>query len=282
MPSYIAELIGTAIMILFGGGVVANVVLNRSKASGGGWIVIIMGWGFAVMLAVFAVGKYSGGHFNPAVTLGLAITGKFPWAHVPGYFLFQLLGAMLGSYLVWLHFKPHFAVTENAIAKRDIFCTTPAIESYPHNLVSEIIGTAILMFAILFIGINEFTGGLQPVVVGFLIMAIGLSLGGTTGYAINPVRDLGPRIVHALLPIPGKLDSNWSYAFVPILGPFVGTILGASLYGLLYQEGADNSMGIFEALVWLLIGIGGTYYGIRYAGKKQAVKHKIEESPDQY
>ena len=282
MPSYIAELIGTAVMILFGGGVVANVVLNRSKAAGGGWIVIIMGWGFAVMLAIYAVGKYSGGHFNPAVTVGLAIAGKFPWVHVIGYIIGQMLGAMLGAYLVWRHFKPHFSVTENAIAKRDIFCTTPAIEDYPNNVISEIIGTAILMFAILFVGINEFTGGLQPVVVGFLIMAIGLSLGGTTGYAINPARDLGPRIMHALLPIPGKTDSNWGYAFVPVLGPMVGTILGAGLYGLFYREGAGNTMGILESLIWLMIGVGAMWALLRYARKRGEKADFLEVSPDQY
>ena len=280
MPSYIAELVGTAIMILFGGGVVANVVLNKSKAAGGGWIVIIMGWGFAVMLAIYAVGKYSGGHFNPAVTVGLAIANKFPWIHVLGYIIAQVLGAMLGAFLVWTHFKPHFAVTENAIAKRDIFCTTPAIEDYPSNLVSEIIGTAILIFAILFIGINEFTGGLQPVVVGFLIMAIGLSLGGTTGYAINPARDFGPRLMHALMPIVGKTDSNWSYAFVPVLGPMVGTIIGTALYGIFYRTGADNTMSFFGSLVWLVIGSALCFYLLRYGKRKQAEKHIVESSSE--
>lgn len=269
MPSYIAELIGTAVMILFGGGVVANVVLNKSKAADGGWIVIIMGWGFAVMLAIYAVGQYSGGHFNPAVTVGLAIANKFPWLHVLGYIIAQVLGAMLGAFLVWIHFKPHFAVTENAVAKRDIFCTTPAIEDYPANLVSEILGTAVLIFCILFIGINEFTGGLQPVVVGFLIMAIGLSLGGTTGYAINPARDFGPRLMHALMPIAGKTDSNWCYAFVPILGPMVGTIIGTALYGIFYRTGADNAMSLWGSIVWLMIGCILCFYALRYAKRKQ-------------
>ncbi|OYQ73699.1 MIP/aquaporin family protein [Wohlfahrtiimonas sp. G9077] len=272
MPSYIAEFIGTAIMILFGGGVVANVVLNRSKAAGGGWIVITMGWGFAVMLAIYAVGQYSGGHFNPAVTLGLAIANKFPWVHVIGYVIAQILGAMLGAFLVWLHFKPHFAVTDNAAAKRDIFCTSPAIESYRDNVMSEVIGTAILMFAILFIGINEFTGGLLPVVVGFLIMAIGLSLGGTTGYAINPARDFGPRLMHAILPIAGKTDSNWRYAFIPVLGPLVGTVIGAALYGVLYREGADNTMSFLGSLVWLALGGIALVYLLRFAQRKQAEK----------
>lgn len=282
MPSYIAEFIGTAVMILFGGGVVANVVLNRSKATGGGWIVISMGWGFAVMLAVYAVGKYSGGHFNPAVTLGLAITGKFPWIHVIGYALSQIAGAMLGALIVFWHFKPHFAVTDNAIAKRDIFCTTPAIEDYPNNVISEVIGTAILIFAILFIGINEFTGGLQPLIVGFLIMAIGLSLGGTTGYAINPARDLGPRIMHALLPIPGKTDSNWAYAFVPVLGPLVGTIIGSALYGIIYREGAGNTMSMIGAIIWLIIGLISLFALIQFAKKRASLQHKVEASPDQY
>lgn len=254
MSIYLAEFIGTAIMILFGGGVVANVVLKKSKAEGGGWIVIIMGWGFAVMLGVYATSKYSGGHLNPAVTLGLAIVGKFSWAHVPGYIVAQFLGAMAGAYLIWLHFKPHFFVTENPIAKRDIFCTTPAIESFPNNVMSEVIGTAVLIFAILFIGINEVTGGLQPVVIGFLIMGIGLSLGGTTGYAINPARDLGPRLMHMLLPIPAKTDSNWKYAFVPGLSPIVGTIIGSALYGILFRVGAGEVISLTAAWSWLIIG----------------------------
>lgn len=234
MSAFLGELIGTMLLIIFGGGVVAGVVLNKSKAQNSGWIVITMGWGFAVAMAVYAVGKFSGAHLNPAVTLGLASIGKFPWADVPSYIVAQMIGAILGAVVVWLHYLPHWAVTEDPGAKLAVFSTGPAIPNTGANLISEIIGTAVLVFGILAIGANEFTQGLNPLIVGFFIVAIGLSLGGTTGYAINPARDLGPRIAHFILPIAGKGSSDWGYAWIPVVGPIIGGILGAQLYNFLF------------------------------------------------
>ena len=230
MSSFLGELIGTLILILFGGGVVGGVVLNKSKAEGSGWIVITFGWGLAVAFAVYCVGKYSGAHINPAVTIGLASIGAFPWANVPMYIAAQMIGAFLGACLVYIHYLPHWEATEDADLKLAVFSTGPAIPHTFANFISELIGTAALVFGILGIGANEFTQGLNPLIVGFYILAIGLSLGGTTGYAINPARDLGPRIAHAILPIPGKRDSDWGYSWIPVVGPIVGGVLGAMLY----------------------------------------------------
>lgn len=230
MSSFLGELIGTMVLILFGGGVVGGVVLNKSKAQDSGWIVITMGWGFAVAFAVYMVGKYSGAHINPAVTIGLASIGLFPWAEVPMYIVAQMIGAFIGATLVWLHYHPHWAETEDKDAKLAVFSTGPAIKSPLANLFSEVLGTAILVFGLLGIGANKFSEGLNPLIVGFFIVAIGLSLGGTTGYAINPARDLGPRIAHFFLPIAGKRDSDWSYAWIPVVGPVLGGVIGAFLY----------------------------------------------------
>jgi len=230
MSSFLGELIGTMMLILFGGGVVGGVVLNKSKAQDSGWIVITMGWGFAVAFAVYMVGKYSGAHINPAVTIGLASIGLFPWAQVPMYIVAQMIGAFIGATLVWLHYHPHWAETEDKDAKLAVFSTGPAIKSPLANLFSEVLGTAILVFGLLGIGANKFSEGLNPLIVGFFIVAIGLSLGGTTGYAINPARDLGPRIAHFFLPIAGKRDSDWSYAWIPVVGPVLGGVIGAFLY----------------------------------------------------
>ena len=230
MSSFMGELIGTMILILLGGGVVGGVVLNKSKAQDSGWIVITMGWAFAVAIAVYVVGQYSGAHINPAVTIGLASIGLFPWAQVPMYIAAQMIGAIIGATLVWLHYYPHWVETEDKDGKLAVFCTAPAIKHTWANLFSEVLGTAVLVFGILGIGANKFTDGLNPLIVGFLILAIGLSLGGPTGYAINPARDLGPRIAHFLLPIAGKRDSDWSYAWIPVVGPIVGGVLGAFLY----------------------------------------------------
>ncbi len=232
MSSFIGELIGTMILIIFGGGVVGGVVLNKSKAQDSGWIVITMGWGFAVAFAVYIVGKYSGAHINPAVTIGLASIGEFPWAKVPMYVAAQMIGAFIGGVIVYLHYLPHWEATEDKDAKLAVFATGPAINNPVANLISEIIGTAVLVFGLLGIGVNEFSNGLNPLVVGFFITAIGLSLGGTTGYAINPARDLGPRIAHFFLPIAGKRDSDWAYAWIPVVGPIVGGVSGAFLYKL--------------------------------------------------
>jgi glycerol uptake facilitator protein len=230
------EFMGTTVLILLGNGVVANVVLKKSKAEGAGWMVIATGWALAVMAGVFVSIACGGeGHLNPAVTVGAAlVSGDF--SKVPGYFAAQLAGAMLGACLVWLHFLPHWRVTPDALAKRDCFCTSPAIRNPAANLLSEIIGTFVLVLVAdaIFSKAVAATGpaaGVGPYLVGSLIWGIGLSLGGTTGYAINPARDLGPRIAHALLPMPDKAGADWGYAAVPIVGP----LIGGSLAGLLVR-----------------------------------------------
>lgn len=230
MSSFLGELIGTLILTLFGCGVVGGVVLNKSKAQDSGWIVITLGWGFAVAFAVYLVGKYSGAHVNPAVTIGLATIGLFPWADVPMYIAGQMIGAFIGATLVYLHYYPHWAETEDKDAKLGVFATGPAISNPMANLFSEILGTAILVFGLLGIGANKFSEGLNPLIVGFFIAAIGLSFGGTTGYAINPARDLGPRLTHFFMPIAGKRDSDWGYAWIPVVGPIIGGVAGALLY----------------------------------------------------
>lgn len=230
MTAFLGELIGTMILIVFGAGVVGGVLLKKSKAEGSGWIVITVGWGLGVAMGAYAVGTFSGAHLNPALTIALATIGDFPWADVPGYILAQLLGAMIGATIVYFQYLPHWKETEDAGAKLGVFATAPAIRHPLSNLTSEIIGTFILVLGILMIGANEFTEGLNPLIVGALIIAIGLSLGGTTGYAINPARDLGPRIAHFLLPISGKGSSDWSYAWVPIVGPIAGGVFGALFY----------------------------------------------------
>jgi len=232
MKPFTAEVVGTMLLILFGDGVVAGVLLNKSKAQNSGWIVIATGWAMAVAVGVYAVGRISGGHLNPAVTLGLAIAGKFAWRQVPGYIAGQLLGAFLGAALVWLAYQAHWRETEDTVAKLSVFSTVPAIRRLPANLVTEIIGTFALVLGVLTIAANNAPAqsGLTPLLVGFLVWGIGLSLGGPTGYAINPARDLGPRLAHALLPIPNKGSSDWAYAWVPILGPVVGGMAGAIAY----------------------------------------------------
>jgi glycerol uptake facilitator protein len=247
MESVLAELIGTMVLVLLGDGVVANVLLARSKGQNSGWIVITLGWGVAVAIAVYAVARISGGHLNPAVTLGLAAIGSFPWADVPGYLAAQTAGAFIGAVLVWLAYLPHWAVTTDKDAKLGVFCTAPAIRNNGANVMTEVIGTAMLVFGVLAIGGNVqalapdalvdqkvfnhvFSGGLQPLLVGILVLGIGVSLGGPTGYAINPARDFGPRLAHALLPIAGKRDSDWGYAWIPIVGPIVGGVVGALLF----------------------------------------------------
>jgi glycerol uptake facilitator protein len=236
---YFAEFIGTAILILLGDGVVAGVLLRDSKAENSGWIVITLGWGLGVAVAVYTVGGVSGAHINPAVTLGLASIGEFPWAMVPGYIAAQFAGAFVGGVLVYLHYLPHWGHTDDPGLKLAVFCTGPAVRNFPANALSEFIGTFLLVFAVLGIGANAaslrgqvdlsavFSTGLAPLLVGLLVVAIGLSLGGPTGYAINPARDLGPRIAHAVLPIPGKGTSDWAYAWVPVVAPIVGGVLGA-------------------------------------------------------
>ena len=231
MTPFIAEIVGSALLILLGNGVVANVVLKKTKGSEGGWIVIAMGWGLAVFAAVFVVGPISGAHINPAVSIGLAFAGKFPWTDVPHYIAAQLIGTFLGGVLVWLHYHPHFAVTKDQPTKLAVFCTGPAIRSTRWNFVSEFIGTFVLVFGVLHIASPEVgLGALDALPVGLLVLAIGLSQGGTTGYAINPARDLGPRLAHALLPISGKGASDWGYAWIPIAGPIAGGLMAAALF----------------------------------------------------
>ncbi len=246
MLPYLAEFVGTALLILLGNGVVANVVLRKTKGHGSGWIVIATGWGLAVAMAVYAVGRVSGAHINPAVTVGLASIGAFDLALVPGYVLAQLAGGLVGAGLVWLTYHPHWEATEDPDAKLACFSTAPAIRSPLSNLLTEAIGTAVLVFGVLAIADNAqmlrtpgdldlsvvFSSGIQPLLVGFLVWSIGLSLGGPTGYAINPARDLGPRIAHALLPIAGKGGSDWSYSWIPVVGPLAGGCLGALAYRL--------------------------------------------------
>lgn len=231
MAMYSAELFGTLILILFGAGVVANVSLRDSKAKDGGWIVVTAAWGFGVAVAAYITGWVSGAHLNPALTIGLAAIGDFEWALVPGYIVAQILGAMAGAALVFLAFRDHFNITDDPDAKLGIFCTAPAIRNTASNLITEIIGTAILVIGILGItNPNNEMGALGTLLVGILVWAIGLSLGGPTGYAINPARDLGPRIAHALLPIKGKRDGDWGYAWIPVVGPIIGGVIGAFVY----------------------------------------------------
>lgn len=245
MTEFLAELIGTMILIIFGAGVVAGVVLKDSKAENSGWIVITIAWGLAVTMGVYAVGSFSGAHLNPAVTLGFASIGEFPWAKVPVYIAAQIIGAIIGAVIVFFNYLPHWERTKDKAAKLGVFATIPAVRKPFSNLVSEIIGTAVLVMGLLFIGANDFTEGLNPLIVGALIVAIGMSLGGTTGYAINPARDVGPRIAHAILPIPGKGDSDWSYAWVPIAGPVFGGIYGAVFYKAVFT-------GAFGPAFWIL------------------------------
>lgn len=230
MSTFLAELIGTALLILLGDGVVANCVLNKTKGQNGGWMVITMGWAMAVFVGVFAVGAYSGAHLNSAVTLALAVTGGIEWAQVPTYIAAQLLGAILGSTLVWVAYKQHFDVTDDPDGKLAVFCTGPAIRSTFHNLATEIIGTFVLIFGVFYITKGDVgLGSVDALPVALLVLGIGLSLGGPTGYAINPARDLGPRIAHAILPIKGKRDSDWGYAWIPVVGPLIGALLAAFL-----------------------------------------------------
>ncbi|MDU1890175.1 MAG: MIP/aquaporin family protein [Dysgonomonas sp.] len=223
------EFIGTAILILFGGGVCANVSLKKTLGNKSGWVVIAFGWGFAVFVAAFISAPFSGAHLNPAVTIGLAIAGNFSGS-IPGYIIAQILGAILGAYLVFTIYKPHFDVEEDADAKLGVFCTAPAIKNTFSNFMSEFIGTFMLVFGILYAAGAQIAG---PLPVAILIVAIGMSLGGTTGYAINPARDLGPRIAHAFLPIKNKRDSNWGYAWLPIIAPICGGSMAALLYNVL-------------------------------------------------
>lgn len=229
----LGEFIGTFVLVLLGDGVVAGVSLRKSKAEGSGWIAITLGWGLAVTLGVYASSFLSPAHLNPAVSVGMAIAGKFPWSSVIPYSIAQILGGLVGGIVVWIHYYPHWKETKDKDAILGTFATEPAIRNYSMNFISEVVGTAVLIFGLLAFTRGQFTQGLNPIAVGVLITAIGLSLGGTTGYAINPARDLGPRLAHAMLPIANKGGSDWAYSWVPILGPVVGAILGAICFNLI-------------------------------------------------
>ncbi|MEG1582504.1 MAG: MIP/aquaporin family protein [Cetobacterium sp.] len=251
MNVFLAEFIGTAILVLLGNGVVANVVLNKSKGNNSGWIVITTAWGFAVMSGAYAVGWISGAHLNPALTIGFAMAGLFPTNLVLGYVIAQLLGAMLGQIFVYLTYKRHYDETTDQGAILASFSTGPAIRDLKWNFITEAIGTFMLVFGLLAIGhsnnqaftatlpngdvVRGFTGILGPLLAGFYVWSLGLSLGGPTGYAINPARDLGPRIVHAFLPMTNKGTSDWGYAWVPVAGPIVGGIIGAIVFAALFR-----------------------------------------------
>jgi len=232
METFVAEMVGTALLIIFGNGAVAAVVLNKSKAQNSGWIVITTGWAMGLAVAIYAVGRISGAHLNPAVTLALAAIGKFAWSNVLTYIAAQFVGAFLGAVVVWLAFLPHWAETQDQGLKLAVFSTGPAIRRNPHNLITEAIGTFVLVFGILAILANAapVQSGITPFLIGLLLWAIGISLGAPTGYAINPARDLGPRIAHAILPIAGKGSSDWEYSWVPVVGPLIGGIAGAAAY----------------------------------------------------
>jgi glycerol uptake facilitator protein len=242
MSPFTAELIGTMILVILGDGVVANVLLNKSKGQNSGWIVITAGWAFGVTVAVYSVNAISGAHLNPAVTVGLAAIGKFAWGSVPGYVLAQMIGGILGGAIVWLAYLPHWEETKDQGLKLGVFCTAPAIRKTSMNLLTEIVGTFVLVLGVLavlspanLVPNSGFDTGFKPCLVGVLVWSIGLSLGGPTGYAINPARDLGPRLAHFFLPIAGKGNSDWNYAWIPVIGPVIGGILGALFYKMLWS-----------------------------------------------
>ncbi len=234
MSVYLAEFLGTAILVLLGDAVVANVVLKKTKGNNMGLIVIAFGWALAVAIPVFIFGPISGASFNPALTISLAVIGKFPWNQVPGYIGAQMLGGFVGACLVYLQYRDHFDATDDADAKRAVFCTGPAIKNTVNNFISEFIGTFILVFTLLGFVNTKLADGMGGFVVGGIILVIGLSLGGTTGYAINPARDLAPRIAHALLPIKDKKGSDWWYAWIPVVGPICGGIVAALFFKAIF------------------------------------------------
>lgn len=231
MTPFISEFIGTSLLVVLGDGVVANVVLNKTKGNNSGWLVINFGWAMAVFVGVYTASATSGAHLNPAITIAFATLGKIKWAIVPSYLLAQLAGAMLGSFMVWTTYRQHFDQTTDPNAKLAVFCTGPAIRSVFNNLLSEVVGTFVLVFGALHIAApSSSLGAVDALPVALLVLAIGLSLGGTTGYAINPARDLGPRIMHFILPIKQKRDSDWGYSWIPVIGPILGGLLAALIF----------------------------------------------------
>ncbi|GEL08523.1 MIP/aquaporin family protein [Salisediminibacterium halotolerans] len=272
MSPLLAEFIGTMMLIVFGGGVVAGVVLKGTKSEGAGWVLISFAWGLGVAMSVYMIGDISGGHINPAVTVGSAVVGDFAWSMVPGYIAAQVTGAFTGGALIFAMYYPHFKATEDQGAKHGVFATAPAIKHTPSNFFSEVLGTYVLLFGIMALGAGDMSAGLDPLVTGFLIVVIGMSLGGTTGYAINPARDLGPRIAHALLPIPRKGNSGWSYAWIPIAGPIIGGSLGTLSYVAFFN-------GIIYPALWLFILLFITVQGLTiWINKKDAVAEDVDET----
>jgi glycerol uptake facilitator protein len=272
MTAFWGEVVGTAILIYLGGSVCAGATLKKSFAYNAGWFAIQFAWGLAVTLAIFTVGKYSGAHLNPVFTLVFAFSGDFPWEQVPGYIIAQLLGTMIGAAGVYLQFLPHWKETKDPKAILGIFATSPAIRHTFSNILSEILATFILVLGILSIGANKFTDGLHPLAVGFLIITLGLSLGGSTGAALNPARDLGPRIMHFLLPIPGKSDSDWQYAWIPVVGPLLGGCLGGFFYNGVFHGKMISQLLItlgLTALVLILSYLSGMQ-------KQKIIEQKIK------
>ncbi len=253
MSPFVGEVIGTMLIMIFISGAIGTVVLTKSKANGSGWMVIVFGVGLGVSIAIYAVGDSSGAHLNPAITLALASIGLFEWSKVPLYILSQLIGAALGSTIAYLAYYSHWEKTKDAELKLVFFATVPAIPNRFANFMTEMVATFVFVFAILAIGVNKFTDGLNPLIIGFLLVAIGCALGGSTGYAINPARDLGPRIMHALLPIPGKGYSGWSYAWIPVVGPICGGVLGAMTYEGLYNGKALITLITLIIVIFVLV-----------------------------
>jgi len=256
MSEFLAEAIGTFILILFGCGVNAGTSLSKSLSnkSSNSWVVGTLGWGLAVTMGVYASGKVSGGHINPAVTIGLLTNGEINTISAIKYISGQFIGAFIACIFIYFHYLPNWYKTESQDIKLGVFATSPSINSRWSNLLSEIIGTFVLLFGLKFIGTNEFAEGLNPLIVGGLVCAIGISLGGTTGYAINPVRDFIPRLAHFILPIPGKGSSNWNYSWIPVLGPIIGGVMGVSFFSYLF-EGLVTPYFIISLSIFLLISI---------------------------
>lgn len=247
MSEFMAELIGTMILVYLGNSVVAAVSLRGTKteAVGGSWLLVAMGWGLALTMAIYAVGEFSGAHLNPAVTIAFAAVGTFAWSKVGIYILAQMIGALIGGVLVYLQYLPHWRPTEDKAAKLGVFTTGPAIRSPFANLLSEVFGTFVLVLGILFVGVHAFKEGWNPIIIGLLLLTIGITLGSTTGFSINPARDLAPRIAHAILPIPGKGPSDWSYSWIPVVGPIIGGAYGATFYTAIFE-------GEYKGLFWIL------------------------------
>lgn len=270
MTAFWGEVVGTMLLILLGCGVGAGMNLNKTFSNNGGWIVTTLAWGLGVTIGIYAVGNFSGAHLNPAVTVSFALIGDFDWAQVPFYISAQLIGGVIGGTIVWLHYLPHWKVTADPGTKLGVFATSPAIPHTFSNLLSEMVGTFVLILGLLTIGANEFSEGLNPMAVGLLIVAIGMSLGGTTGYAINPARDLGPRIAHFILPIAGKGGSNWKYAWVPVVGPILGGGLAAVFYKMVF-------IGEMSILYWVVIAVSlGILFLSALFGRKPAHSNKRE------